>query len=69
MGWFMLEDGVKVKKAFKGHVVEFEEGLRLGPNSAVVLIYVHDDEREPLEGMGNLGKKEEGKGRGGCGVS
>ncbi len=42
----MLADGTKVGEMGKGvgvaHVVEDEEGFRLGVNSAVVLIYAHE---------------------------
>jgi hypothetical protein len=40
MGSFMLGDGKKVTKAGVGHVVEGEEGMRLGAESAVAMIYV-----------------------------
>jgi len=40
MGTFMLADGKKVAKTGVAHVVEGEEGMRLGVDSAVALIYV-----------------------------
>lgn len=40
MGSFMLADGKKIQKTGVGHVVQDEEGMRLGTDSAVAMIYV-----------------------------
>ena len=40
IGTFMLADGKRVTKAGVGQVVEGEEGMRLGVDSAVAMIYV-----------------------------
>ena len=42
MGNFMLADGTKVREEGVAHVVEDEEGIRLGVNSAIAMIYVDD---------------------------
>ncbi len=38
----MLADGTKVREEGVAHMVEDEEGIRLGVNSAIAMIYVDD---------------------------